>query len=35
MITQVTEFNIYLSLVFAFLLIAFSVRLGVSLFQSS
>jgi hypothetical protein len=31
---MVTELNIYISLVLAFFLLAFSVRLGVSLYQS-
>jgi len=31
---MITELNIYLSLMLAFLLLAFSVRLGVSLYQS-
>jgi photosystem I reaction center subunit XII len=31
---MVTELNIYISLIIAFLLLVFSVRLGVSLYQT-
>jgi len=32
---MITELNIYISLALAFLLLAFTVRLGVSLYQSN
>jgi hypothetical protein len=32
---MLTEFNIYLSLFVAFILLTFSIRLGISLYQSN
>jgi len=32
---MVTELNIYISLLLAFLLLTFSIRLGISLYQSN
>nr|YP_009545435.1 photosystem I subunit XII [Mallomonas splendens]YP_009545471.1 photosystem I subunit XII [Mallomonas splendens]AYO28589.1 photosystem I subunit XII [Mallomonas splendens]AYO28625.1 photosystem I subunit XII [Mallomonas splendens] len=32
---MITEFNLYLSLFLAFILLTFSIRLGISLYQSN